>query len=77
MLTTQTKRSKKCRNCKNKARWRGVCLGCYSAAKRRIAEGKTTDSKLVAAGFWAAPRVKQSTSSRILDAIIEQSSGST
>ena len=50
------KRRVKCLQCSKAAKWRGVCLGCYGAAKRRIAAGGTTDEKLVELGWWKIAR---------------------
>lgn len=33
--------------CTNQRRWRGLCIACYSAAKRRIASGTETEETLV------------------------------
>lgn len=38
--------------CKNKRRWRGVCVACYFAAKAKITKGEYTDADLVKRKLW-------------------------
>lgn len=38
--------------CDRRRKWRGVCLACYFAAKRKIQQGEITDEELVRRKLW-------------------------